>query len=94
MFRRIAATHFMTYRNTPDTFMAISDKALTKGTAEGKPVWLSIETVNTGDNIQSYYGSTLSHFLSDLGTIENRASAFSGYAGMGIHYYEGMRALQ
>ncbi|KAH7018064.1 uncharacterized protein B0I36DRAFT_335251 [Microdochium trichocladiopsis] len=94
MFRRIAATHFMTYRNTPDAFMDIANRALVRGSGEGKPVWLSIETVNTGDNIQSYYGSTLQHFLSDLSIVEGRAGKFSGYAGMGIHYYEGMRALR
>ncbi|KXJ87115.1 hypothetical protein Micbo1qcDRAFT_236564 [Microdochium bolleyi] len=93
MFRRIAATHFMTYRNTPDTMMDVANRALVRGAGEGKPVWLSIETVNTGDAIQSYYGSSLEVFLRDLSIIEDRASKFSTYAGMGIHYYEGMKAL-
>lgn len=96
MFRRMAATHFMTYRNSPDAMLApgIAGRSLEKADAEGKPVWLSIETFDTKDTIQSYYGSTLQHFLSDLSIIEDRASKHAQYAGMGIHYYEGMKALR
>jgi hypothetical protein len=93
MLSKLNSATFMTYRNTPSNLMEIAIPILKAGVAAGKPVWLAVETTDADQAntpLISYYGKGSATLFRDLATVAAKAAAYSSFAGIAIHDYNGL----
>jgi hypothetical protein len=85
---------FMTYRSDAAQLLDIAGAALAAGDAEGKPVWLAVETTDVGDERLSYFGKSASKLAADLETVQIGAQGHASFAGIAVHDSVGWPALK
>jgi len=85
---------FMTYRSDAAQVLDIASAALAAGQAEGKPVWLAVETTDIGDSRLSYFGKPASKLAADLVTVQAGAQGHASFAGIAVHDSIGWPALK
>jgi len=85
---------FMTYRSDAAQLLDIASAALAAGEAEGKPVWLAVETTDIGDSRLSYFGKPASKLAADLITVQTGAQRHASFAGIAVHDSVGWPAMK
>ncbi|KAH8884382.1 hypothetical protein GQ53DRAFT_846310 [Thozetella sp. PMI_491] len=84
---------FMTYRNTAAGVVSLTPPILSAAHATGKRVWFAVETTQVEEGNVSYFGKSAATLASDLKQIASSAAGDTSFAGIGVHDYNGWRAL-